>query len=77
MSGRRAQALRTYEASAPGALPHGYVQHAALAHEPRPAVLNALRRGTQAAQGLQRALALYEQWGAHAVVARIRAELAG
>jgi hypothetical protein len=70
--GRHAQALRGYESCAQRAESHGYVQHAALAHELRSSLLSTLKRRSEAARELQRALALYEQWGAHAKVGQLR-----
>ncbi len=73
--GRATQALARYESSARRAQTLGYIQHAALACERRAGLLRVLNRDTQSTQELQRALSLYEQWGAHAKVARIRLEL--
>ena len=59
----RARAL--YEEAAQAAGRQGFLQHAALAHERHASLLGALRRDTEAAACLRKAIAGYREWGAH------------
>jgi hypothetical protein len=72
LAGQHRQALARYADAAERAGSKGYRQHAALLLERRAGLLQSLRRGTEAASALSQALALYEEWGAHAKVAQLR-----
>jgi hypothetical protein len=74
LRGHPREALGLYARAAEGAARHGYRQQAALLHERRAGLLARLRRSTEAASDLARAVALYEAWGATAKAERLRRE---
>jgi hypothetical protein len=61
---RERHALVLYEKAARLAESHGYVHHAALAHERCSTLLESMGRRTLSRQALRRAADLYELWGA-------------
>jgi hypothetical protein len=73
LQGRTRRALDLHAAAARRAEEHGYIQHAALLHERRAALLEKLRRNTEAASALGAARALYAAWGAQTKVAQLDA----
>jgi hypothetical protein len=75
LAGRNAQCLERYTNAAECALSQGYRHNAALILERQARHLQELRRDTEALSLLQRACALYADWGAHAKVAALRREL--
>jgi hypothetical protein len=75
LAGRNSQCLEGYANAADCALRQGYRHNAALILERQARHLQELRRDTEALSLLQRACALYADWGAHAKVAALRREL--
>jgi hypothetical protein len=63
---RSARALQLYASAEEAAFKQSYRHHAALILERRAQLLLGLRRETEAATTLRRAIALYEEWGARA-----------
>jgi hypothetical protein len=75
LDGREKQCLERYASAAERALGHGYRHHAALVFERQARYLQQLRRDAEALPLLNRAAALYADWGAQAKVAALRGEL--
>jgi hypothetical protein len=71
LAGRRSRALDMYQTAARRAEQQGYLQHAALFHERRAALLEKLRRGTEAAAAIRLAIELYARWGADTKVGQL------
>jgi tetratricopeptide (TPR) repeat protein len=69
--GRPEAALRRYQDAAALARKAGYLQHAALCHERRAALLARARRASEAEAALATASELYAEWGAHAKVQQL------
>jgi len=69
--GRSARALDLYQSAAQRAERQGHVHHAGLLHERRAALLDQLRRGTEAATALTAAIERYQAWGAETKVAQL------
>jgi hypothetical protein len=70
---RNMAALAAYTQAAENAASRGYANHAALLHERKALLLDALNRRIEAMAELQRAIGLYETWGADAKVDELRA----
>ncbi len=75
LAGREKASLERYATAAERALSQGYRHHAALLCERRARFLQQLRRDAEALPLLNRAAALYADWGAQAKVTALRGEL--
>ena len=76
LRGRHGVARSAFERAAHGAREQQFPHHAALAHERRASLLQALRRETEASTALREATALYGEWGATAKVPLLEQRLA-
>jgi hypothetical protein len=74
LAGHSPRALELCKQAAESARIHDLLHHEALAHERHARVMQELRRETEATMSLQRAVLLYETWGASVPAARLRQE---